>query len=312
MNKKITVLMFLLIFVLNTKSVFAQTDENIVFVPLIGITSVPEPLVLPSGGGSVTYKYAVKNFLREAPLTDVQINDDNCSAIRFVEGDDNNDGTLDYDETWRYDCTTELSQTSQSTATVTGNSGDLVATHQAHSTVIVGSDTFPPLVSVINVTKVARPLSLPAEGGSVTFTYKVNNPGVVPLSGVIVTDDKCHTVSSRLGDTNVNNLLDIDEVWIYTCTAMLNQTTTNTVSVTAYANGLKAIGNATITVEVDSPGFPEVGPVPSFPDLNIPGSSETETNMSFKIIVWGILGGILSGLITFFFLHRKKTGQAKQ
>jgi len=111
---------------------------------------------------------------------------------------------------------------------------------------------------------------------------------------------------------SANGLLDTHEVWIYTCTANLNKTTTNTVSVTAFANGLKAVASATITVDVASPGFPEVGPIPSFPDLNIPGSSGTRTNVSFKIIIWGILGGILSGLIVFLFLSRKKSGRAKQ
>jgi len=56
MNKKITILIFLLIFVLNTKNIFAQTNDSILYVPLIGITSVPEPLALPNGAGSIKYK----------------------------------------------------------------------------------------------------------------------------------------------------------------------------------------------------------------------------------------------------------------
>ena len=210
MNKKITILIFLLLFILNTKSTFAQIDDNIVFVPLIGITAVPDPLALPEGSGSVTYKYAVKSFIKEAPLTYIQVSDDTCGHIRFVEGDDNNDGTLDYDETWRYECTIKLSKTSQSIATVKGRNNDLIATHQAHAMVIVGSDTPPPLVSVINVTKVARPLSLPAEGGSIAFSYKVSNPGVVPLSGLIVTDDKCHTMSGRLCQRSLRHTRGVD------------------------------------------------------------------------------------------------------
>src|SRR6202035_5851777 len=101
-------------------------------------------------------------------------------------------------------------------------------------------------------------------GGQITYTYRVNNPGIVPLKDVTVTDDKCSDMSGRLGDTNGNNLLDPDEVWIYTCTTTLTQTTTNTVNVTASANGFIALGNDTITVNVATP---IAQTVPKFPTV---------------------------------------------
>jgi hypothetical protein len=237
----------------------------------------------------VTYHYAVKNFIKEIPLANIEVSDDVCSPVRFIEGDDNNDSLLDYDETWRYSCVTEVLATTQSTATARGTANNITATHEAHATVIVGSDNPAPLVSIVNITKIAYPLSLPIGGGEITFTYRVNNPGVIPLGSITVTDDKCNAISSKLGDTNANNLLDIDEVWVYTCTTNLWQTTTNTAVVTAYANGLKATGEATVTVEVDIPAFPDTG-----------------TNLSFKTIVWGGLLAILVILITLLFLNRKK------
>lgn len=282
-----------------TNSALAQTNSGTSYIPLIGITSVPEPLALPKGAGDVIYNYAVKNFLKEAPLINVLVVDDKCSPVEFLNGDDNGDSKLDYDETWRYVCFAKLSKTTQNAATVTGVANNLTAIHEAYSTVIVGSDNPAPLVSIINVTKVAYPLSLPVEGGSITFTYKVNNPGMVPLSDVTVVDDKCSTMSSKLGDTNNNNLLDIYEVWIYTCTANLKQTTINTVDVTAFANGLKAVGSATLIVRVDHS-------IPYFPDSNIPNLPETGAiNINFKIIIWGTLFGILMGLTIFFVLTKK-------
>lgn len=270
------------------RSVFAQTSASVLYVPLIGITSVPEPLALPNGAGRVTYKYAVKNFLSEIDLTDIRVVDDTCSPVKFAEGDDDGDDRLDYSETWRYTCTTKLSKTTQSTSQATGTANNITATDKAYATVVVGSNNPPPLVSIINVTKVAHPLSLPKEGGKITFTYKVNNPGVAPLSDVRVADDKCKAMSGKLGDTNGNNLLDIHEVWIYTCAVVLSHTTTNTVTVTAYANGLKAVDNYSVTVEVDNPGFPEMG-----------------ARTSFKIIVWEILSAVLAGLILFVVLSKK-------
>lgn len=285
----IPLLLLMLMYGTSPNSVVAQTSPSVLYVPLIGITSVPEPLALPEGAGNVTYHYAVKNFLSEVALTQVGVVDDTCSPVVFAEGDDNGNARLEYSETWRYTCTTELSNTTQSTATATGTVNNITATHKAYATVVVGSDNPPPLVSVVNITKVAYPLSLPAEGGDIAFTYKVNNPGVVPLSNVTVIDDKCSAISSKLGDTNVNNLLDINEVWIYTCSAHLTQTTTNTVNVTAFANGLQAVGDATITVEVDSPAFPDVG--------------ESD---SLRAAVWATLIGVLVCLSLLFVFKRRK------
>ncbi len=300
MNKKYLVFISILfavgVFGFGAQAAFAQTQtsQSVLYVPLIGITLVPHPLTLPAAGGEVTYNYAVKNFLPGVPLTDVGIVDDNCSPVTFVTGDDNGNKELDYSETWRYTCSMKISTTTESSATVTGTANNITAQHSAYSTVVVGSKEPAPLVSIVNITKVAYPLSLPVGGGSITYTYKVNNPGVVSLSNVTVVDNKCPAMSGELGDTNGNGLLDPSEVWIYTCTTNLTQTTTNIVTVTAFANGLKASDNVSLTVKVD---IPEASSTPTFPD--------TGTNPSPQIIVWEILGGILAILIVFFFLFRK-------
>lgn len=296
-RRLISILIFVLIFGASMKTVSAQESPSVLYVPLVGLTSVPKPLALPNGPGDVTYNYAVKNFLKEVALTDVQVVDDKCSSVKFVTGDDNGDSKLDYSETWRYVCSTKLSKTTQSIATVTATANSITATHNAYATVIVGSNNPPPLVSIINITKVAYPLSLPVEGGKITFTYKVNNPGLVPLSNVTVTDNKCTSMSGKLGDTNANNFLDTNEVWIYTCTTSLMRTTTNTVHVTAFANGLEAFGEATITVKVDTLI------TKSAPDL-----PDTGGNPDLKIAVWKILSGVLIALIILFFLTRKNYG----
>jgi len=302
------------------KSVSAQAGSaGVSYIPLIGITSVPDPLALPNGSGNVTYHYAVKNFLQEAPLTDVTVTDDTCAPVHFLSGDANGNGALDYGETWIYSCTMKLSATTESAATATGVANNLTATHSAYATVVVGSSKAPPLVNIVNITKVADPLSLPVGGGAVSFTYKVTNPGVVPLADVTVADDKCSAMSGELGDTNDNHLLDPNEVWIYTCTMILAKTTTNTVTVTAYANGLRAVDNDTITVAVatttaaSSPVFPNEGSNPSVPGLpnngpnpGLPNNGTNPNTLNITVMIWGILGGILAILIIVFFLIRKK------
>ncbi len=241
--------------------------------------------------------------MSEAALTDVHVTDDKCSPVQFVGGDDTSDSKLDYSETWRYTCTTKLSETTQSVATAIGTAYNLPAAHKAYATVVVGSDAVPPLVNIINVSKISYPLSLPSGGGAVTFTYKVNNPGVVSLSDVTVTDDKGSAMSGKLGDTNGNNLLDIREVWTYTCTTHLNQTTTNTATITAFAHGLKAVGYATLTVTVD---IPAESPVPGFPAQAIPSLPETGVGSAFKFTVWGALTAIIAVLGICSIVRRKR------
>lgn len=301
MRKRVLLLLVAAILILDygAKGVLAQTDSiSVLYVPLIGITSVPEPLSLPNGPGDVTYHYAVKDFLKEVALTNVRVIDDHCGPVQFVTGDDNGNSELDYNETWRYACATTLSTTTESAATASGIANNITATHKAYATVVVGSSNPAPLVSIVNITKVAYPLSLPASGGFITFTYKVSNPGVVALSNVVVSDDKCSAMSGRLGDTNGNNLLDVSEVWIYTCTMNLKQTTTNTATVTAFANGLKAVGNSVLTIKVASSS------APGFPDQSIPSFPETGANTSLNLIVWEVLLGSLAALTIFFVLRK--------
>lgn len=294
----IVILLFTLALSTNVKNVSAQASTSVLYVPLIGITSVPDPLALPNGAGNVTYNYAVKNFLREVALTEIEVVDDSCSAPEYIEGDDNADSELDFGETWRYACTARISETSHSIATATGHANDTTSTHKAYTTVVVGGKDPAPLVSVINVTKVAYPLSLPAEGGQITFTYRVSNPGAVPLSEVTVEDNKCSTLAGRLGDTNGNSLLDIHEVWIYTCTAHLTQTTTNTVKVTAIGNGLKALDEYSLTVQVENP---PLAASPNFPDTGMYG------DIDLKIPAWAVMSIILATLTAVFILTRQKS-----
>jgi hypothetical protein len=167
-------------------------------------------------------------------------------------------------------------------------------------------------IPAISVTLMPDPLTLPETGGNVTYIYKVHNIGTIPLNDVTLTDNKCNAMSGELGDTNGNHLLDINEVWIYNCTTNLKQTTTNTATATAFANGWKAIDQHSATVTVTgsssvtalSPNFPNAGPNQNVPSL--PKNGPNPNTLNSTLIIWVVLGVILLALIVIFLLTRKR------
>lgn len=103
---------------------------------------------------------------------------------------------------------------------------------------------------VIHITKTPDPLKLTHGKGSVTYTYKVTNPGTLDLGSVKITDNKISNVSYISGDTNLDNLLQSGEIWVYTGKMTLTKTTTNIATATGIANSITARDTATATVRV--------------------------------------------------------------
>jgi hypothetical protein len=72
-----------------------------------------------------------------------------------------------------------------------------------------------------------------ADGSTLTFTYVVTDPGDVPVTSVVVTDDQLGTITSFTGDTNGDGFLDPGETWTYTAIATaLDGQQTNVATVT--------------------------------------------------------------------------------
>jgi len=258
--------------------------------PLIDVVKVPSPLALPAGSGPVTYTYTLKN-IGTVPVTDITMVGDTCSPIVLASGDTNADKKLQVNETWVYRCSTTLSATHTNVVTTTGWANGISAVDIASATVVVGTSAVPPL---IHVTKVPSPLTLPAGGGTVTYTEKISNPGTVALSDVSISDDKCSPVTYVSGDTNANKKLEATETWTYTCRANLTRSTTNTVTVSGDANGLTARDYAIATVLVAAPGLPNTGLPPFIADMPW----------------WGItLLAVIVAAALFYFARRKQTAQ---
>ena len=259
-------------------------------VPLIGISKVPTPLSLPSGPGPVVYNYTVWNVGGLQPLTKVAVVDDKCSPVVFVSGDLNNNKKLDRGEIWKYSCSTILSETTTNTAVVTSHSDDVynetgIAT--AVSTIVVGAPILPPLINIVKVPSRITPF--PFGGGEVIYTYTVTNPGIVAISNVTVTDDKCSPVSRISGDANANNLLDPSETWVYTCRTNVPVSTRNVATARGQVNGFIALGYAFAMVFVNAPGFPETGNVANLTP------AVGKANSTFGQAVSSIAGSLRAG-----------------
>jgi hypothetical protein len=108
----------------------------------------------------------------------------------------------------------------------------------------------PPVPSLIDVVKVPSPLALPNGSGSVLYTYSLKNIGTVPVSNVTMVGDTCRPIVRISGDANNDNILDLTETWVHTCTTTLTATYTNNVVATGWANGLSAVDIASATVVV--------------------------------------------------------------
>lgn len=104
--------------------------------PLIHVTSIPNPLTLPFGGGAVTYTEKVTNP-GTVPLGGIRLTNDKCSSVVYISGDVNGDELLDPSETWVYTCSTTIAATATSTTTASGNANGLTARDLAIVSVVV-------------------------------------------------------------------------------------------------------------------------------------------------------------------------------
>jgi uncharacterized repeat protein (TIGR01451 family) len=196
-------------------------------------------------GSTLTFTYVVTNT-GNVPLANVVVTDDKLGTITSFTGDTNGNGLLDPTETWTYTATaTAVAGQQTNTGTVTGLDASTGATVTDDNPAnYFGGAPAIHIVKFVNGDDADLPTGPHvAVGSTLTFTYVVTNVGNLPLSNVVVTDDKLGTITSFTGDTNGDGMLDTNETWTYTATATaVADQQTNTGTVTA-----KDTSGATVT-----------------------------------------------------------------
>ncbi len=198
--------------------------------------TVDQNLVFP--GTQVTYSYAATNTgdidLRNDTGNAGWVADNACAPVTYGGGDDG-DGLMNPAETWTFTCTKPINVTTPNRATIVAQpvvDGDPVGEPLTrHDTALVRVVT-----PDIAVTKQStRPVVLDPDAAAIsgpdtpippgprpaTFVYEVSNTGNTPLVEVNPTDDTCSPLVYTGGDANSDDRLDVDEVWSYACSAVL-------------------------------------------------------------------------------------------
>jgi uncharacterized repeat protein (TIGR01451 family) len=199
--------------------------------PALHLDKSAEP-VLIDPGDMVTYTYEVANP-GDDPLDPVSVTDTHCSLVvgPAVGGDGDGDGKLDPGETWVYNCTQAVwvDTVNVALARFTDSLGEEQTAQDAAFVDVI--------VAGIQLEKGAS-ASVVYPGANVTYAYTVTNTGADPLSDIQVVDNFCDSPTYQNGDENSNDLLDVGEEWLYSCSAVLLVDTMNT----ALATGLDPLG----------------------------------------------------------------------
>lgn len=146
------------------------------------------------------------------------------------------DGTYTVSEDNNSDYTISFSGDCDSSGNITLSSGDDKICTIINTDIplpIVNYDSNPaPITPLIGIIKTSNPSSLLVGPGPVTYTYTVWNIGKQrALASIKLTDDKCSPVTYLSGDLNKNFKIEAEEIWKYSCTTNLSNTTTNTATV---------------------------------------------------------------------------------
>jgi gliding motility-associated-like protein/uncharacterized repeat protein (TIGR01451 family) len=209
---------------------------SVEIVKVVDITNIRAPATLP-------YTITVTNT-GNVSLTNINLTDDLAGTATRISGDTDNDNVLDVGEEWIYTATYNATQADIDAGR------DLVNTASVRVTQIPGpvadeavtTITATPALTIekaVDITNISAPATL-------TYTITVTNTGNVSLTNINLTDDLAGTATRISGDTDNDNVLDVDEEWIYRAIYNATQADINA--------GTDLVNTATVDTDQTAPG----------------------------------------------------------
>jgi uncharacterized repeat protein (TIGR01451 family) len=188
-------------------------------------------------GDTIVYTYTVTNP-GDVPLSSVSVTDNTIGVVPYQSGDTDDDGRLDTDETWIFTAAHNVTGDDDSPL---ANTAAAAGTYAGFGTIVdwdtVSVDILRPAIAL---DKIASP-TLVHDDDTVTYTYTVTNAGNTPLSGISVTDDEINDITYQGGDTNEDEILDLDDIWVFTATYITNAEDASPLVNAATASGTDAL-----------------------------------------------------------------------
>jgi gliding motility-associated-like protein/uncharacterized repeat protein (TIGR01451 family) len=176
------------------------------------ITKEADKSSVSSAETTIFYTITVKNT-GNVNLTNVVLTDVFAGGATLSSGDTNSNNVLDVDEIWIYSADYEVTQ------------ADINAGNDLINVASVDTDQTEPLednaittisqAASLTITKEADKSSVSSAETTINYTITVKNTGNVNLTNVVLTDVFAGGATLSSGDTNSNNILDVDEIWIY-------------------------------------------------------------------------------------------------
>jgi len=182
---------------------------------MMTIDKTTDKQVYSTAGEEIDYEIKVANT-GNVPLTNVTVSD---NLISNLDGP-GTPGTLAVGQTWTFTGTYTVTQADvdqveiKNTATAESDETDPIT-----DSVSVKSSRGP----VLAVEKTADPMTYDKVGDIITYTIKVKNLGNVTLTNVSVEDTLLEDLDYTSGNTNDDENLDVNEVWVYSGTYTITQ-----------------------------------------------------------------------------------------
>ncbi|WP_415371784.1 ice-binding family protein [Patiriisocius sp. Uisw_047] len=207
-------------------------------------------------GDIINYTFTVTNQSNESLLA-INVTDPLVPIITYVSGDTNNDSLLDVTETWIYTGVYTLVQVDivagqvTNQATVLGNFVNGVLVTDLSGATINDNDPTVTYTCPIAIVKEGElNVDCAVAGDTITYTFTVTNQSNESLSAINVTDPLVPIITYVSGDTNLDNLLDVTEIWIYTGTYILVQADIVAGQVTNQATVVGNLVNGTLVTDL--------------------------------------------------------------